>query len=76
MSNLKLIEIADLAVEKCLDGDKLDMPKFVQVYGEMLVNKCADIPTIMWDENQVNADVAVKIRNRILNTFEIEDDTR
>lgn len=76
MSNLKLIEIADIAVEQCLQGDKLDMPKFVQVYGEMLVNKCADIPTIMWGENDVNADVAVKIRNRILNTFEIEDDAR
>lgn len=46
------------------------MDKFL----ESVVKSCADIPTIMWDECLVNADVALKIRNRILAEFEIEDE--
>lgn len=46
------------------------MDKFL----ESVVKACADIPTIMWGESLVNADVAVKIRNRILEEFEIEDE--
>jgi hypothetical protein len=46
------------------------MDKFL----ESVVKSCADIPTIMWGESLVNADIAVKIRNRILEEFEIEDE--
>ncbi len=48
---------------------------FCDKFAELIIKQCADIPTLMWLDNEVNADVAVKIRNKILNNFEIEDDT-
>lgn len=48
---------------------------FCAKFAELIIKQCADIPTLMWDKNEVNADVAVKIRNRILSNFEIEEDS-
>ena len=46
----------------------------LQNFAEQIVRECADVPTLMWGTNEVNADVAVKIRNRILDIFGIDDD--
>jgi hypothetical protein len=41
MKNLRIIEIAEAATEKCVVGDQLDMALFAQTFGEMLVRECA-----------------------------------
>ena len=46
---------------------------FCEKFAELIVAECANIPTLMWLSNEVNADVAVKIRNRILESFGVED---
>ena len=47
-----------------------DMEKFA----ELIVRECANVPTLMWLTNEANADVAVKIRNRILDNFGVDDE--
>ena len=75
MSNLKLIEIADLAVEQCLEGDKLDMPKFVQVYGEMIVQECIKQVWYTRDDG-INGNVSEIIKERIKDRFGVNNATR
>lgn len=48
---------------------------FCEKFAELIVTECANVPTLMWLSNEVNADVAVKIRNRILDNFELKDDS-
>jgi hypothetical protein len=43
MKNLRIIEIAEAATEKCVVGDQLDMALFAQTFGEMLVRECATL---------------------------------
>ena len=41
-------------------------------FAELIVKECAYIPIDMWDKAELNADVAVKIQDRIKQHFEVE----
>jgi hypothetical protein len=69
-AGLKLVNNSNSKEKRDCTISKKEAQKFL----ELVVNACANIPTIMWDENLVNADVAVKIRNRILEEFGIEEE--
>jgi hypothetical protein len=43
MNNLRIIDIADEAVELCVSGTQLDMPKFVQTFGALLIKDAVKI---------------------------------
>lgn len=41
-------------------------------FAELLIKECARVPINMWDKAELNADVAVKIEDRIRSHFGIE----
>ncbi len=53
--------------------DYVVSPEQLKTFVELIVNSCANVPTLMWLTNEVNADVAVKIRQRILANLEVKD---
>ena len=55
------------------DPEPLYIRQELVKFAELIVLECADIPTLMWGTSEVNADVAVKIRNRILEHFGVEE---
>lgn len=69
MSKLKFFEIADEAVELALDGDKLNMTKFVEIYGTMIVNRCSEIARLNTREDS-------KVNLMIKEHFGVDDATR
>lgn len=40
---------------------------------ELIMQECIRVPYDMWDKAELNADVAVKIENRIKNHFGVEE---
>lgn len=55
------------------DGASLTVPsEFIQQFAELIIKECIRVPYDMWDKAELNADVAVKIENRINNHFGIE----
>ena len=42
-------------------------------FAELIVRECAYIPIDMWDKAELNADVAVKIEDRIKEHFGVEE---
>lgn len=44
----------------------------IERFAELIVRECAYIPIDMWDKAELNADIAVKIQNRINEHFGVE----
>ncbi len=42
-------------------------------FAELIVRECIRVPYDMWDKAELNADVAVKIENRIKEHFGVEE---
>ena len=47
--------------------------EFMNLFAELIVAECVSVPYSMWDQAELNADVAVKIDRRIKDHFGIED---
>ena len=47
--------------------------KDLKNFAELIVRNCAYIPIDMWDKAELNADVAVKIEDRIKEHFGVEE---
>ena len=45
----------------------------LEKFAELIVRECAYIPIDMWDKAELNADVAVKIEDRIKQHFGVEE---
>lgn len=41
----------------------------LEKFAELIINECVRVPYDMWDKAELNADIAVKIENRIRNHF-------
>ena len=41
-------------------------------FAELIVRECAHVPIDMWDKAELNADIAVKIEDRIREHFGVE----
>jgi hypothetical protein len=48
-------------------------PYFCAKFAELIVKECVSIPFDMWDKAELNADIAVKIENRVKEHFGIND---
>ena len=44
----------------------------LEKFAQLIIRECIRIPYKMWDKAELNADIAVKIDNRIKNEFGIE----
>ena len=42
-------------------------------FSELIVKECIGVPYAMWDQAELNADVAVKIEHRIRDHFGMEE---
>ena len=68
----ELAEQAGLYDEKSPD----EVPEFTasfEKFAELLIKECAYIPIDMWDKAELNADVAVKIEDRIKQHFGVQE---
>jgi len=45
---------------------------FIAKFAELIMKECISVPYAMWDQAELNADVAVKIEHRIRDHFGIE----
>lgn len=45
----------------------------LEKFAELIVRECAYIPIDMWDKAELNADVAVKIEDRIKEHFGVQE---
>ena len=51
--------------------ESFDSPGSLEKFAELLVKECARVPINMWDKAELNADIAVKIEDRIRAEFGI-----
>ena len=42
-------------------------------FAELIIKECIRVPYNMWDKAELNADIAVKIENRIKEHFGVEE---
>lgn len=47
-------------------------PAFCKKFAELIMKECISVPYAMWDQAELNADVAVKIEHRIREHFGVE----
>ncbi len=45
---------------------------FCKKFAELIMKECISVPYAMWDQAELNADVAVKIEHRIREHFGVE----
>jgi len=45
----------------------------LEKFAELIVMECTRVPYNMWDNAELNADIAIKIENRIKEHFGIEE---
>lgn len=73
----ELAEQAEMSV-KWGDPNNYDdyhraMDEWEEKFAELIVRECAYIPIDMWDKAELNADVAVKIEDRIKQHFGVRE---
>jgi hypothetical protein len=49
-----------------------DPPESLEKFVELIVKECISVPYAMWDQAELNADIAVKIEHRIREHFGVE----
>jgi hypothetical protein len=68
----ELIYKSGLIAQGCWEKfDEYDQAALARLV-ELIVRECISVPYAMWDNAELNADIAVKIENRINQHFGVE----
>ena len=69
--------IKELLIEahKQIDGGiyNAHLSAWTEKFAELIIKECIRVPYNMWDKAELNADIAVKIENRIKERFGVEE---
>ena len=71
--NERIKELADRAGEYVDFDTGICTDEFLQKLAELIIKDCSCVPTDMWGQGELDADLAVKVHRRILNHFGVEE---
>jgi hypothetical protein len=69
--NEQIKELAEKAAQQHGHTIKFsnEITETLNSFAELIIKECIRVPYDMWDKAELNADIAVKIENRIRNHF-------
>ena len=68
--NERLEELAKQAVFESYKNGQIDQKEIImEKFAMLIIQECIRVPYDMWDKSELNADIAVKIENRIKEQF-------
>jgi hypothetical protein len=70
-SLLEQREINDMVDFLLKDPGNKILNAYMDKFAELIIKECARVPINMWDKAELNADIAVKIEDRIRTEFGI-----